>query len=797
MWSAGCSARRLIPLAITFPAQYLKVLRNILNDALYRGSLYLLANNIATSAIGFVFWTLAAHRYSAATVGVFSGVTSGAGLLAAIAALGLPITMTRHIAGAKDPRELVFMAVTVIATVGTTLCFATVLFLAPHLPTALHIQQRGGMVLLVTVLVVFTAVGSTLDAGLVAIRSSRVVLIKNLVGSIVKLVAMLLLATAFRSSGLLISFGLGLVLATALSGVALGRRIREKGIGFSPFHVPWHYLSTTSGNYLATVIGILPLSIVPIEVLAARGAAETARFSIAFLIAGFLNFIPSTTGQVLFAEIARGGVPLGKQLRKALRVVYGLLLPPLALMVAAAPFLLRLFGQAYATEATGCLRVLALSALPAGGTYLISSFLIACDRIVAYTLMQVANSALVLGCVGILLPRGLTSAASGLALAQVLTLIVCLLALSTGRVGRHHPRDSTTLVSKVDRYDRTVITASAEKAQQHPQRDQQLRHAFYDFEPQIRELLTTWPMMPTTLIAELIGWDHSTQILLDRVTELRSAYSHAGQRVSWTRHQAGETAQCSLWFPPTEIPVGFGQTRSAKQLPVLTMITGYSCWLSAILIPSTRAEDLFAGWWKLIASLGAVPHMLTSHGGGAIGRWVGGQTQITTECNNFCRSLNTRVVVGRAGDPTTTGLVEWAQSYLEESFLRGRTFNSPEDFNIQLLDWLAIANTQDRQPPNYPPAALITADRKAMLPLPSIPPATGWRRSMRVGDRPFIHFDYNEYSVHPHVTGRTVEFLADLNKVRVLCDGKVAAVHDRAWTRGCTIPDPSHGVAPR
>ena len=34
------------------------------------------------------------------------------------------------------------------------------------------------------------------------------------------------------------------------------------------------------------------------------------------------------------------------------------------------------------------------------------------------------------------------------------------------------------------------------------------------------------------------------------------------------------------------------------QLPVLTMVTGYSRWLSAILISTRRAEDLFAGWWQ-------------------------------------------------------------------------------------------------------------------------------------------------------------------------------------------------------
>ena len=74
--STGHGTMKPVTVAIT-PAPTLRALRNILNDALYRGSLFLLANTVATSAIGFVFWALAAHRYSAPAVGVFSGVTSG------------------------------------------------------------------------------------------------------------------------------------------------------------------------------------------------------------------------------------------------------------------------------------------------------------------------------------------------------------------------------------------------------------------------------------------------------------------------------------------------------------------------------------------------------------------------------------------------------------------------------------------------------------------------------------------------------------------------------------------------
>lgn len=756
-----------------------KALRNILGDALYRGSLYLLANTVATSAIGFVFWTLAAHRYSPSTLGVFSGITSGASLLAAVAALGLPITMTRHIARAQDPREFVLASVIIISTAGTVLCLATVIFLGPYLPSALHIQQRGNMTFILTAIVVFTAVSGTLDAGLVAIRSSRVVLYKNLFGSFVKLTAMLLLAT-LHSAGLFIAFGLGLILSTLISGAALFWRTKGDGDNPGHFTFPWRYLSITSGNYAATVIGILPLTCVPIEVFAVRGAAETARFSIAFLIAGFLNFIPSTMGQVLFAELARGGVPLGKQLRKARYAVYGLLLPSIAVLLVAAPFILRLFGESYATDATGCLRMLALSALPAGGTYLVDSILIARDRTAAYTFMQISNAALVLGGVGVLLPRGLTAAAGGLGLAQVATLLLGLLVIATGRVGRHRIGEEIAQLESSLPYGVNDVPSPL---------------AIHTVEPQIRELLAVWPMMPTILIAEQLGWNESIQTLQERVAELRFAYSQHNQRLHETGYLAGETAQCSLWFPPVKIPVGAGQTRSASQLPVLVMVTGYSRWMSAVLIPSRRAEDLLAGWWQLINELEAVPHSLIWHYEDAIGQETDGAPWITDECRRFIHSLNTMVMVGGTDDPATTDLTERVETYFERSFLPERIFESPAHFNTELRCWLEIANKQRGRWANESPASLIAADRRAMLPLPAVPPATGWRMRVEVKRGSIIHFDSNAYPVPSALIGRVVEVVADLSRVRVLCDGKIAAQYRRAWTREQTVRDTVHGTA--
>jgi transposase len=102
-----------------------------------------------------------------------------------------------------------------------------------------------------------------------------------------------------------------------------------------------------------------------------------------------------------------------------------------------------------------------------------------------------------------------------------------------------------------------------------------------EVEPRIREL-QAFPTMPATVIAERIGWSRSMTVLKERVAELRPVYLPPDP-ASRTQYVAGEIAQFDLWFPPISLPVGFGQTRPPTQLPVLTMVCGYSRWAAAVL----------------------------------------------------------------------------------------------------------------------------------------------------------------------------------------------------------------------
>jgi transposase len=197
----------------------------------------------------------------------------------------------------------------------------------------------------------------------------------------------------------------------------------------------------------------------------------------------------------------------------------------------------------------------------------------------------------------------------------------------------------------------------------------------------------------------------------------------------------------------------------------------------------------------LIERLAAVPRVLVWDGEGAIGRWRAGRVELTQECQAFRGTLAAKVIVLRPREPEHKGIIERAHDYLETSFLPGRSFTGPADFNTQLQRWLERVNTRRRRALGCAPTDRITADRQAMLALPPVAPATGWRSALRLPRDHYIRFDSNDYSVHPAVIGRRIEVIADLQRVKAFCDGRLVADHERMWAWHQTISDPEHVAA--
>ncbi|MEV4562085.1 IS21 family transposase [Kitasatospora sp. NPDC049285] len=311
-----------------------------------------------------------------------------------------------------------------------------------------------------------------------------------------------------------------------------------------------------------------------------------------------------------------------------------------------------------------------------------------------------------------------------------------------------------------------------------------------EVEPAIRELLAEFPRMPATVIAERIGWERSLSVLKRRVAELRPVYLPADP-VSRTTYRPGELAQCDLWFPPADIPLGFGQT--GRPL-VLVMVAGYSRVITARMIPTRQVADLVAGHWDLLSGWQAVPKALVWDNEPAVGRRREGKAVLTTEFAALAGLLACKMILCRPRDPETKGLVERANGYLETSFLPGRVFSSPADFNAQLTAWLEVANRRVHRTLEARPADRWEADRAAMLPLSPTAPPRWWQTSVRLGRDHYIRLDTCDYSVHPSAIGRIVRVEADTDSVRAYLDGRLVADHTRCWARHQTLTDPEHAA---
>lgn len=304
------------------------------------------------------------------------------------------------------------------------------------------------------------------------------------------------------------------------------------------------------------------------------------------------------------------------------------------------------------------------------------------------------------------------------------------------------------------------------------------------YEPQVRALLKEWPKMPGPVVAQRIGWPYSQGPLKKLLARIRPEYVGIDP-VDRVIYQPGQITQCDLWFPEPKIPVGLGQRR---MLPVLVMTLGFSRFMAATMIPSRQAGDILSGMWGLIAGVGRVTKTLVWDRESAIG----GGGRVTVPAAAFAGTLATQIKLAPPRDPEFKGLVERNNGFLETSFLPGRSFASPEDFNAQLVTWLARANTRRVRSIHGRPVDMLQTEYVSMLPLPPVAPMVGLTYRTRLARDYHVRVDSADYSADPRFIGRFIDVTASASEVTMACDGQVAGRHRRSWAKHDVVSDDEH-----
>lgn len=332
---------------------------------------------------------------------------------------------------------------------------------------------------------------------------------------------------------------------------------------------------------------------------------------------------------------------------------------------------------------------------------------------------------------------------------------------------------------------RHVIRSADPPKYARPRRPSQLD----PFKDQVHRLLKEDPRLPAVRIRELLqplGCAGGETILKEHLREVRPLFDPP-RTYQKTVYTSGELAQCDLWEPRQEIPVGHGQTRRGY------VVTCTLCWsrLSAgALIFSKEAPDILAGLLSCLVRLGGLPKQLVWDREGAL---HAGGGRPTDPFASFCGQLAIGWLFCAPRDPEAKGIEERGHRFMRTSFEPGRLFAGPGDYQQQLDGWYeGRANRRFHRGIRARPVDRLAAE--GLRPLPAVLPDLDRRMVLRVPPQPYARVDTVDYSLDPGFVGRRVELRVSQRELTAtaLDSGELVARHARTFARHVTVTALEH-----
>lgn len=330
-------------------------------DPFHRNAWLLTANSAAGALFGFLFWLVVARIATPAAVGAGAALVSAATLAALLGKFGLDAALVRYASAFARPARARLLLLAAAASAALASLFA-VGILAAEVGIAAGSSPSLFEAAAFVVFAASLASAWVLDAYFIAERRAGRSLARNLLHHALRVAIPLVAAAAATPFGILAAWGVGTLVSLALAvALALPLLAQARASGDAP--PSRAALAQYAGvNYAVNVSEWLPSLTLPLVVFAMFGAEANARFYVAWTLASVGFFASKAIAQSAFAELssARAAADVA---RRARAHSIGALLPFAVALVLLGPFVLTLFGPAYAS-AWPLLALLALSAAP-------------------------------------------------------------------------------------------------------------------------------------------------------------------------------------------------------------------------------------------------------------------------------------------------------------------------------------------------------------------------------------------------------------------------------------------------
>ncbi|AYE95593.1 hypothetical protein C0J29_13120 [Mycobacterium paragordonae] len=354
-----------------------------------------MADTAMTSAVGYLFWLVAAHLYNPTEIGLAVAVISASTVVMLVSWIGVGGALIQSLPGESDETG---WSATFWTGMATAVIFAVVgsgiaLGVLPLFSPKLTLLRSIGYAAVFVVGTVALAAGATLDWVYIAERRAKDMFSRNAIASAVKVVMLGVLALTVGPGALRLLgawcfasvFGLGL---GAILLVRYRRVVRLPAFSVLRRTASRLRARVTGNQVIGIATGVLPY-LLPLLVTVRLSTSDNAYFYTAWMLAGLLRSIAPAVSMSLFAEGVHRPNEVGAMARSAAKIIGVLLAPILVAILAVGGILLSTLGQAYADHATDLLRIIALASIPDAVTCVYASMLRAQGKLATVAFLYV------------------------------------------------------------------------------------------------------------------------------------------------------------------------------------------------------------------------------------------------------------------------------------------------------------------------------------------------------------------------------------------------------------------------
>lgn len=336
--------------------------------AMLASSIGLIAGKLASVALGFLAWIVAARLFAAHDVGLAAGAISAMMLCTQLALLGISSAVIDQFPTHR--RRPALLVDTSIGLVSLAALVAGGIFLA--LAGSLFgdlgaVAADPLFASLFLVLCVLGTVGILFDQISVALRRGEQVVVRNLLSGAVTVVLIAALPEVGAQSSLTIfaAWAVGGVVMCGVGLVQLWRALER--YRYSPRidqRLTRSLIRIGLPNYALTLAERAPGPILPVVVISVLSPTANAYWYAVWMMAWAVYFVPISVGLTVFAEGAQRPESLRSLIPHGIRSSLGLGIASACAGALLAEPLLSLLGPAYAAAGTEPLRILLIGVVP-------------------------------------------------------------------------------------------------------------------------------------------------------------------------------------------------------------------------------------------------------------------------------------------------------------------------------------------------------------------------------------------------------------------------------------------------